>query len=238
MNLKVYTSLWQCHQAMLDQLRQAVFQQQGDFHLALSGGSTPVDFFRYWLDHPQSIPLQNLHFWWVDERCVSADDSRSNFRNAQIHLLGPLGIENTHIHRMPGELAAEQAADRYGADVLSLVPCRPDGIPQFDFLMLGMGPDGHFASVFPGVVVRDIAGGVGISRSPDGLERITLTEATLCAARAGAFMVTGGGKKQLLDAIAQGDSKAKDLPAARYTQQRPDIPWFVFYGSEELHGKK
>lgn len=236
MNLTVYPSLWQCHQAMLDHLRQAVTQQPGDFHLALSGGSTPVDFFRYWIDHPQAIPLSRLHFWWVDERCVSADDNRSNFRNAQIHLLGPLGIENAHIHRMHGELAAEQAAGRYGAEILSMVPCRPDGIPIFDFLMLGMGPDGHFASVFPGVAVRDVAGGVGISRSPDGLERLTLTTATLQAARAGAFMVAGGGKKQLLDAIAQGDSKVKDLPAARYTQQRPDIPWFVFYGSEELHG--
>lgn len=238
MNLKVYTSLWQCHQAMLDLLRQTVIQYPGDFHLALSGGSTPVDFFRYWVAHPHTVPLAHLHFWWVDERCVSADDSRSNYRNAHVNLLGPLGIENSHIHRMPGELAAEQAANRYGSEVLSRLPCDPTGIPQFDFLMLGMGPDGHFASIFPGVAVRDVAGGVGISRSPDGLERITLTATTLGAARAGAFMVAGGGKKQLLDAIAQGDSKVKDLPAARYTQQRPDIPWFVFYGSEELHGKK
>lgn len=238
MNLKVYTSLWQCHEAMLDLLRQAVSKHLGDFHLALSGGSTPLDFFRYWVDHPHAVPLQHVHFWWVDERCVPPDDSRSNFRNAQESLLGPLGVAISHIHRMPGELAAEQAAFQYGSEILSRVPCAPSGVPQFDFLLLGMGPDGHFASVFPDSLVRDIAGGVGISRSPDGLERITLTEATLCAARAGAFLVTGIGKKNLMDAMTRGESSVMELPAARYTQKRPDVPWFVFYGSEELHGKK
>ncbi len=178
------------------ELAQAV-ATRGVAHLALSGGTTPGR--TYELLAQGDVGWKDVHVWFADERCVPPDDEESNYRLAAQTLLDPAGVPAARVHRMEGELGPDEGARRY-ADALARTIAAP---PILDVVVLGIGPDGHVASLFPGAPTLDageeaICLPVADSPKPPP-ERITLSLATLRAARGCVLLATGASKA---DAIA------------------------------------
>ncbi|MFT4835551.1 MAG: 6-phosphogluconolactonase, partial [Psychromonas sp.] len=125
-------------------------QKETVSHISLSGGSTPILLFKYLANSPyaQKINWQNLHFWWGDERCVAATDSESNFGQCKKFLFDQIIIPAENIHRIRGENSPQQEVIRYAQEIRNHIDS-VNGIPQFDWILLGVGNDGHTASLFP-----------------------------------------------------------------------------------------
>jgi 6-phosphogluconolactonase len=216
-------------------------EQRGVAHLALSGGSTPAR--TYELLASRLANWDGVEIWFADERCVPPDDAESNYRLAAETLLGPAGIDPARVHRMEGELGPEQGARRY-ADALesssaavtepSTVAHAPGStsagestvagqtLPVLDLIALGIGPDGHVASLFPGAPTLDAGDEVlclGVHNSPKPPpERITLSLAVLRAARRCLLLATGAGKA---DAIAAALAEpSHHVPASLLVRER------------------
>lgn len=149
-NHKIFPSAELVVDSLANELQN--YSQQGKpVHISLSGGSTPKMLFKRLAsaDYANSIQWQNLHFWWGDERCVAPDDAESNFGEANTLLFSQITIPPENIHRIRGEDNPELEAQRFAQEMSSLVPCQ-NGTPVFDWILLGVGPDGHTASLFPG----------------------------------------------------------------------------------------
>jgi 6-phosphogluconolactonase len=201
---------------------------RGRFAIALSGGSTPRRLYQLLADSPyrEAMPWRRVHWLWGDERFVPWDHPDSNYGMVRTALLARAPVPAENIHGIatggtPAEAARayEQALDAfYGGGPLD--PARP----LFDVQLLGLGPDGHTASLFPGNAVLDergrrVAEVIG-AREED---RITLTYPALESSRHTAFLVAGAEKREILARVLAGDQA---LPAARL---RPvgDLTWFV-----------
>jgi 6-phosphogluconolactonase len=202
-------------------------EERGIAHLALSGGSTPARSYELLAGALES--WDSVEIWFADERCVGPEDEKSNYRLAAETLLIPAGIDPARVHRMEGELGAQEGARRY-ADVLrdgvapddtrpSSTPVAP---PVLDLIVLGIGPDGHVASLFPGAPTLDaeaqaICLAVLDSPKPPP-ERITLSLAVLRAARRCLLLATGAGKA---DAIAAALAEpTRHVPASLLVRER------------------
>jgi 6-phosphogluconolactonase len=160
--------------------------------------------------------------WFADERCVAPEDAESNYRLAAETLLGPAGIDPVQVHRMEGELGPEEGARRYADALRQQVPLDASELPVLDLVVLGIGPDGHVASLFPGAPTLD-AGEPAIclpvhdSPKPPP-ERITLSLAVLRAARRCLLLATGAGKA---DAIAAALAEpSRHVPASLLRRER------------------
>jgi 6-phosphogluconolactonase len=210
---------------------------RGRFNWALSGGSTPAALYRLLASpgYADRVDWSRVHFFWSDERCVPPDHAESNFRMAREALLdavaGPSGpvAPRLHIHRLEGELPPPAAAERYEAELAGCFGVQPgSGFPAFDLILLGMGADGHTASLFPGspalaekrrwVVVNEVA--------TLGATRLTFTLPLLNAARAALFLVTGADKAERLEQVVlkRGDPP---WPAQLVRPHGADADWLV-----------
>jgi 6-phosphogluconolactonase len=198
----------------------------GRFTLALSGGSTPrAAYARLATDDlAHQVDWRLTHVLWGDERCVPPDDPRSNYRMAKEALLDRVPIPAPQIHRMRGEDDPEKAAAEYQGELRALL----DG-GGLDLALLGMGEDGHTASLFPGqAAVHETARWVVAVPSPEGgLWRITLTPAVLNAARNVTFLVSGTSKAARLQQVLQGPSTPDLLPAQAIRPLRGRLIWMV-----------
>ncbi|HET8608585.1 MAG TPA: 6-phosphogluconolactonase, partial [Burkholderiales bacterium] len=163
-------------------LRRAVVavQRNGKFSIALSGGSTPKALYSLLATDPASkrdLPWDKTHVFWGDERPVPPDHADSNFRMAHEALLSKVPVPAASVHRIAGELAAEQAAVDYERALIECFGLQGGELPRFDLVLLGLGPEGHTASLFPGTRALHeerrlaVANWVGKFDS----ERITLT---------------------------------------------------------------
>jgi 6-phosphogluconolactonase len=179
---------------------------RGDFHAALSGGKTPAALFRMLAaDNLRgSVDWNRTHLYWSDERAVAPSHADSNYGMAERELISRISIPPGNVHRMEAERPdADCAAQEYEAMLRRMLPAGPGGFPCFDLIYLGMGPDGHTASLFPGSVgLKETARGV-IAQSvvlPTGAQaqRMTFTFPLLNAARVVIFLVTGADKTQKL----------------------------------------
>jgi 6-phosphogluconolactonase len=203
---------------------------RGVFRIALSGGSTPVRFFRQlardpWRRRPEWAGTQ---FFFVDERCVPPDHERSNYRLAKEHLFDPLEVPSKLIFRMRGEDDPESAAADYESVLTREVGNGP-GPPRLDFTLLGVGSDGHTASLFPGTPalgVRDRA--VAANWVPEQNEwRLTLTLPVLNASRWAVFLVTGRDKSAVVAAVAERKTGSRELPASLVRPTAGSLIWIV-----------
>jgi 6-phosphogluconolactonase len=167
-----------------------------------------------------SLP-SNVHFFWADERCVPPDDAESNFAIAQKFLFAPLKIADAQIHRIRGEDAPEAAAKAASAEISKIAPVNENGQPVLDLIFLGMGEDGHVASLFPGepgVSISDKAIYRAVKNSPKPPpNRVTLSYAVIAVARQVWVLVSGTGKEPALRKSLQADGRT---PLARVTQFR------------------
>lgn len=203
--------------------------QQSRFDIALSGGNTPKKLFKSLVEkYKDIIPWERIHFWWVDERCVSPDDDESNFKMTNDILFSQVNIPNENIHRIKGENTPETEAKRYSEEIATNLNLR-DGIPVFDLIILGMGEDGHTASIFPGQLeLLDNEQICVVSEHPlTGQKRITLTGKVINNASRIFFLVTGESKALRLSEIMNDDEAAKLSPAYYITPENGKLFWYI-----------
>lgn len=167
-------------------------------------------------------------FFFGDERCVPPDSDRSNYRMARETLFDPLGIEPSRVFRMHGEAPPRTAADEY-ADVLGGEFASGRGWPRFDLIFLGLGPDGHTASLFPKTrALEERARSVVANRVPKFREwRLTLTYPVLNAARRVIFLAAGEEKAEAATAILTRSRGWRELPAARVRPKKGSLLWLL-----------
>ncbi len=194
---------------------------------ALSGGSTPTLMFRHLAE--QEFAWERVHFFWVDERCVAPDHAESNFGIAKAVLLDPLGISKEQIHRIEGEREPRDAADRYVREIHEFFDLSVGGMPRFDMLHLGMGADGHTASLFPGGDLIDDRRGVAASvyvAARSGY-RVTLLPGAILKARRIFFLVTGEDKQTTLRDVIAGPYEPALRPSQLIDREAKDVVWFL-----------
>lgn len=197
--------------------------------LALSGGSTPQSLFRTLADkYSNQIDWKNIHFFWVDERCVPPEDPESNYRSANELLLRPAAVPKENIHRIKGEDLPEEEAKRYEEEILAAVPLKYN-IPRFDWVWLGMGDDGHTASIFPDQLAlmysEDICQTAIHPVSKQ--KRITLTGKVLNHARKVTFLVTGSAKTEIARIILKEPELRQKYPAAHVRPSEGELDWYM-----------
>ena len=207
--------------------RQSI-DERGSFRVALSGGSTPKRIYPLLVDEPRvgAVDWSRVDFFWGDERAVPPDHPDSNFGVAYQMLLAALpNLRPQAIHRMPAEAPdLDAAALAYEAELRLAFGARGDEPPVFDLIWLGMGPDGHTASLFPNSAALDVADRWVVANWAPGPQawRMTLTFPVLDAARELLFVVTGADKADALARVRAGD---RELPAGRLGAQQ--VEWLI-----------
>ena len=202
------------------------------FNIALSGGQTPRAFFEKTAVNQhnckRTVPWDQVHFFWVDERCVSPDHADSNYGMARVSLLNQLPLRESNIHRIRGEDNPGSEALRYSQEVKKTVPLK-EGIPVFDWILLGVGNDGHTASIFPNR--PDLLDAENIYETavhPDtGQLRITLTGRSILRTKKLIFLVTGKSKSLIVRQIINREPEASQCPAAYFNFNRKDAEWYL-----------
>jgi 6-phosphogluconolactonase len=207
---------------------QTAIRERGRFSIALSGGSTPRDLHLRLARPPlvDQIDWARVHVLFGDERCVPPDDERSNFRMANETLLSRVPIPPEQIHRMRGELPPEEAAADYERQLHALFGDEP---PRLDLILLGMGDNGHTASLFPGLsAVREQQRWVVAEYVAEvSMWRVTLTPVVLNLAREDVFLVAGAAKAEMLRQVLEGPYAPDKLPAQVVRPTLGEVIWMV-----------
>src|SRR5471032_642617 len=190
--------------------------------VALSGGRIALKFFTSVVaqTRARAISLGLVHFFWADERCVQPDDTESNFRAAHELLFAPLRINDAQIHRVHGEDSPEIAAQKATMDICHVAPKNATGQPVLDLIFLGMGEDGHVASLFPGKTEGTIPANIfcAVKNSPKPPpNRVTLNYASIAAAKNVWVLASGAGKETALRESILPNGKT---PLAKVVQSR------------------
>jgi len=195
--------------------------------IALSGGSTPKRIFNYISSHDNGkTDWKKLKFFWVDERCVPPDDDESNFKMTRLSLLENIAIPDENIYRIYGEADPEKEAVRYSSMIAENVPFE-NNLPRFDIILLGVGEDGHTASIFPGnTAMFQSAKICEVATHPQsGQQRITLTGQVINNAGQVIFMVTGPDKAGIVAKILKDENT--DLPATLVKPTHGQLTWLI-----------
>lgn len=229
--IKVYPDLEALNAAVAELIIASVataLESRPRASLALSGGSTPRRLYAELGHHPyrERIDWNRLHVFLVDERFVPPDDEESNQRMIRETLLSTSPLPERNFHPMPFiPNAPERAAHDYESELKSFFSL--DSAPQLDILLLGMGPDGHTASLFPGTAAVNIHDRwVAPTVNPAGpSQRLTLTLPVLNRARTAAFMITGADKAETLREVIE--ERPAVLPAAHVELESGDLHWLV-----------
>jgi 6-phosphogluconolactonase len=191
--------------------------------LAISGGSSPIPMFQMFAR--ADFDWNRVQLFWVDERGVPPTDEQSNFKHANEAWLKPCGFPAANIHRIQAELEAQTAATRYVDEIRSVFG---EGIPEFDVIHQGIGPDAHTASLFPGEPMIGDRKGIAAALWVEKMKqwRITLLPGVLLAARHTAMLVTGSDKREALHAVLEGAEDFEKYPAQILRGAR-DVEWFI-----------
>ena len=204
----------------------------GRMTVALAGGSTPKALYTLLASEPyrSKVEWQKVHIFWGDERHVSPDHQDSNYRMAHESLLSQISVVPEQIHRMRGELPnASDAAHAYEETIRKVFSLSSEEVPVFDLILLGMGPDGHTASLFPGTdAVHESSRWVTAPWVEKfQTHRVTLTPVVLNQARYIMFMVSGGDKADALHAVLEGPLQADQYPSQVINPVSGELLWLV-----------
>ena len=190
---------------------------RGVARVAISGGTTPKAMFALLAAEPfaSQVPWDKLDLFWVDERCVPPDNADSNYRMTREALLSKVPLPADRIHRMEGELDPEVAAARYESTIRNAFRLEGAETPTFDLILLGMGDDGHTASLFPHTEgLNDLTHIVIANHVPQkDTWRITLTSPVLNQGREVAFLIEGAAKAQVLHDVLLGPFQPDTYPS-------------------------
>jgi 6-phosphogluconolactonase len=199
------------------------------FTVALSGGSTPEILFKILSDKfAKTVPWHYVHFFWGDERCVQPTDPESNFGMTYRVLLSNIEIPEENIHRIKGEDDPLTEAARYSEEISRFTGKR-DGMPLFDIVILGLGDDGHTASVFPDnlrLMESDKVCEVAV-HPVSNQKRITITGRVINNARVVIFLVTGRKKAEVVEKILKNIPPAENYPASYIVPVYGELRWFL-----------
>lgn len=238
MNLLVHESKESLAEAaakdFVDRAKQAI-QSAGRFTVALAGGSTPKATYEILArHHAEAIDWSRVHFFFGDERTVPPDHEDSNYRMAKEALLDP--ISPGSVHRMRGEMLPDEAAMDYESELHEFFGSLGEP-PNLDLIMLGIGEDGHTASLFPDTPALGVTDRWAAQNPVPKLEtvRITLTLPVLNAAKAVEFLVAGEGKAEALKEILEGDSEPRKYPA-KLVRPGGGLTWMVDRTAARLLG--
>lgn len=212
---------------LLIQNAQASIAARGNFTVALSGGSTPRALYtRLAAEFSMRIDWNSVHLFWGDERCVPPDHADSNYRMTRESLRVPIPKEN--IHRIHGELTPELAAEEYENQLRSFFT----ETPRFDLILLGMGDDGHTASLFPDspALKESTRWAIPVEHRvppPPFVPRVTLTLPVINNAQEVVFLVTGSGKAPRVSEILGNASPSAELPARAVHPINGKLSWLL-----------
>ena len=202
---------------------------QPQINIALSGGNSPKGLFKKISSkYADSIPWSRIHFWWGDERSVAPDSDESNYKMTNDCLLSHISIPEENIHRIKGEENPAIEAERYATEIKENLNTRGE-IPVFDLIILGLGDDGHTASIFPNQLeVFEDEKICTVAWHPiTKQDRITLTGRVLNNASQVFFLVTGDNKAMRVSEIMNDDEEAKLLPAYYVSPKHGELIWFL-----------
>jgi 6-phosphogluconolactonase len=192
---------------------------RGMARVAISGGTTPKAMFALLADPAKpflkQVPWDKLDLYWVDERCVPPDNAESNYRMTSEALLSKVPLAAERIHRMEGELDPEVAAARYESTIRNTFKLEGAETPTFDLVLLGMGDDGHTASLFPHTEALNDLTHIAIANHVPQKDtwRITLTWPVINQGREVAFLIEGPGKAQVLHDVFLGPYQPETFPS-------------------------
>jgi 6-phosphogluconolactonase len=214
----------------------------GRFTVALSGGSTPRAMFSLLAQEPyaETVPWSSIYFFWGDERTVPPDHPDSNFRMAHETLLSQVGVPASNIFRIPADLDDKDAAAQQYEDTLTEFFLSGPGashtgtaplsaVPRFDLVLLGMGPDGHTASLFPGTTALSADDRIVVSNWVEKFNtfRITLTAQTINNARNVTFVAGGADKAEVLKQVLEGPYQPETYPSQLIRPRAGSLLWMV-----------
>lgn len=203
----------------------------GRFTIALSGGSTPKSLYNLLATNARAaLPWDRMFFFWGDERHVPPDDPDSNYRMANEAMLSKVPVPPGNIFRFPTENPdADVVAKEYEQTLRKFFQLEAGGVPRFDLILLGMGPDGHTASLFPGTAGLKERSRLVIANWVEKLKthRLSLTLPVLNAAREDAFLVSGTDKAPVLKAVLEGSDPGEQYPAKLVQPKDGKLMWFL-----------
>jgi len=234
-DVKIYTSPERMAESLSEDFYRYINNElltRNKLNIALSGGNTPALFFKSLSEFDQQkankMDWRKIHFFWGDERCVAPDHEESNFGSANKLLFSRIDIPETNIHRIEGENNPEEEVIRYSEILKKMVELK-GGIPIFDWIFLGIGEDGHTASIFPdqlNLLTSEKICEIAV-HPKSGQKRITLTGSVLNMAKRITFMATGEKKQDILDQIINRGRSAKQYPAAQIQALNGKLDWYL-----------
>ncbi|OOF87322.1 6-phosphogluconolactonase [Rodentibacter ratti] len=231
MNYVMFPTAQQAVEKIAQELK-TYSEQQRPVHISLSGGSTPKLLFKTLAQSPyaEQINWKNLHFWWGDERMVSAQDPESNYGEVQKLLFDHIQIPAENIHRIRGENEPHFELNRFQEELSAVIP---NGV--FDWIILGMGADGHTASLFPHQTHFDDENLAVIVKHPEsGQIRISKTAKLIEQAKRIAYLVTGEGKAEILKEIQTTPAEHLPYPAAKIKAKNGVTEWYLDKAAAKL----
>ena len=210
---------------ILGQARKAL-AERNDFRIALSGGKTPAPVYARIAKETPDFLWDRVRFTFGDERCVPPNDPESNFRMARESLFVPAGVPETSIMRMRGEIAPQIAAQEYEEQLNAMATQRGEPIYLHDLILLGLGDDGHTASLFPGTAGLDEMTRRVVANFVPKLNalRLTFTFPLINHARHVLFLVGSSKSPQLVERVLGGDQQ---FPAARVKPSSGELTWII-----------
>ncbi|MDF0706057.1 6-phosphogluconolactonase [Flagellimonas okinawensis] len=228
MELKIYRD----KQEVAEQFSSYFIDQLKDkdaFYVALSGGSTPKIVFDVLAENfAGKVDWSKVHFYWGDERCVPPSDSESNYKMTVEHLFSKIEVPTENINRILGEKDPVNEAMRY-ANLLEIDLDRVEEVPQFDLVILGMGDDGHTASIFPHEIeLWDAEDHCVVATHPDsGQKRVSINGKVINTAKEVAFLVTGASKAEKVEAVVEKTKGSEAYPASLVDPSSGNLVWFL-----------
>jgi 6-phosphogluconolactonase len=210
---------------ILEKARKAITEHK-EFRIALSGGNTPAPIYARIAAEAHRFPWDRVRFTFGDERCVPPDDPQSNFRMAQENLFVPADVPEKSIMRMRGEIDPQTAAQEYEDQLDAAAITSGERMYQHDLILLGLGDDGHTASLFPGTVALEEATRRVVANFVPKLSawRLTFTFPLINRARHVLFLVGPSKSPQLIERVLAGDTQ---FPAARVNPSAGEVTWMI-----------
>jgi 6-phosphogluconolactonase len=227
-------SLSQAAAMVFTETAREAISKRGQCIICLSGGNSPRRMYAILAERPQRdlVNWRQVHFYWGDERCVPPEDLNSNYRTARELLLGHLPIAPENIHRVRTELEPTLAAQDYSL-ALGKSAEPPLQWPRFDLVLLGLGDDGHTASLFPNARVdtRLAAAAIMVSEAKPPGWRVTLTPQVFNSARRVVFIVQGARKSAIASRVLYGEYQPDTLPAQLIRPTDGQLIWLLDAGA-------
>jgi 6-phosphogluconolactonase len=210
---------------ILEQAHKAI-AERNEFRIALSGGNTPASVYARVAAGAHDFPWDRTRFTFGDERCVPPDDPQSNFRMARENLFVPGAVPEKSIMRMRGEIDPQSAAQEYEDQLNAIATARGEPVYQHDLILLGLGDDGHTASLFPGTAaLEEMTRSVVANFVPKlNAWRLTFTFPLINHARQILFLVGASKNPELIERVLAGDSQ---FPAARVNPIAGEVTWII-----------